>query len=281
MHPIILRSLIGASGGGAPAYNPVTALFGAGEKGVLYDPSNIASLFQDSAGTVPVTATGQPVGRQLDLSGNGVHRIQPTAAKKPLWQQDGAGKFYLASDGVDDSMYTESALDLSASATCTVLSAFVKVDDAMSGHIIEFSPSVSSNQGAFDLYVSGVSLALRILWRGSGGFNQIASSYSASPSIAGQLKLLMAVVYDLAGATVQMVAPTKRINGQDRAFPTESYTNLGGGNFGSHTCYFMARADSSLFFYGRDYGTIIRSGSTTGTALTNAEGWLNGKIGAY
>ena len=44
------------------------SLFANGEQGWWYDPSNFATLFQDSAGTTPVTAVEQPVGLQLDLS---------------------------------------------------------------------------------------------------------------------------------------------------------------------------------------------------------------------
>jgi hypothetical protein len=44
------------------------SLFAAGEQGWWYDPSNLSTLFQDSAGTTPVTAVEQPVGLQLDLS---------------------------------------------------------------------------------------------------------------------------------------------------------------------------------------------------------------------
>jgi len=46
----------------------IKALFSNGEQGWWYDPSNFATLFQDSAGTTPVTAVEQPVGLQLDLS---------------------------------------------------------------------------------------------------------------------------------------------------------------------------------------------------------------------
>jgi hypothetical protein len=48
-------------------FSPI-ALFANGEQGWWYDPSNFATLFQDSAGTTPVTAVEQPVGLQLDLS---------------------------------------------------------------------------------------------------------------------------------------------------------------------------------------------------------------------
>lgn len=50
---------------GAGAFNP-RSLFRSGEQGVLYDPNDLSALFQDSAGTTPVTAADQPVGLMLD-----------------------------------------------------------------------------------------------------------------------------------------------------------------------------------------------------------------------
>ncbi len=52
---------IGALG----AFN-VASLFMNNEPGWVYDSSDMSTLFQDSAGTTPVTAVGQPVGLQLD-----------------------------------------------------------------------------------------------------------------------------------------------------------------------------------------------------------------------
>lgn len=49
------------------AFTPL-ALFSGGASGVWYDPSDYATLFQDSAGTTPVTAVEQPVGLMLDKS---------------------------------------------------------------------------------------------------------------------------------------------------------------------------------------------------------------------
>ena len=43
-------------------------LFAAGEQGAWYDPSDFSTMFQDSAGTTPVTAVEQPVGLILDKS---------------------------------------------------------------------------------------------------------------------------------------------------------------------------------------------------------------------
>jgi hypothetical protein len=59
------------------------SLFASGAQGVWYDDGDMSTMFQDSAGTTPVTAVEQPVGRQLDLSGNNNHRTQATSANRP------------------------------------------------------------------------------------------------------------------------------------------------------------------------------------------------------
>lgn len=50
------------------ARNPIAALFTTGVNGAWYDPSDFSTMFQDAAGTTPVTAVGQPVGLMLDKS---------------------------------------------------------------------------------------------------------------------------------------------------------------------------------------------------------------------
>lgn len=51
--------------------------------GAIFDPSDLSTLFQDAAGTTPVTAVEQPVGKMLDKSGNGYHASQPITASRP------------------------------------------------------------------------------------------------------------------------------------------------------------------------------------------------------
>lgn len=46
----------------------VKSLFSNGEQGFVYDPNDLSTMYQDAAGTVPVTAAGQPVGLMLDKS---------------------------------------------------------------------------------------------------------------------------------------------------------------------------------------------------------------------
>ena len=52
---------------GSVAFNPVS-MFAAGEQGVWYEPSDLTTMFQDRAGTTPVTTPGQTVGLRLDKS---------------------------------------------------------------------------------------------------------------------------------------------------------------------------------------------------------------------
>ncbi len=52
---------------GGRAFSPAS-LFTSGVQGTWYDPSDYSTLFQDSAGTTPVTAVEQPVGLMLDKS---------------------------------------------------------------------------------------------------------------------------------------------------------------------------------------------------------------------
>lgn len=65
------------------AFSP-TSLFANGEQGAWYDPSDMSTMFQDAAGTTPVTAVEQPVGRILDKSGRGNHATQTTATSRPV-----------------------------------------------------------------------------------------------------------------------------------------------------------------------------------------------------
>lgn len=46
----------------------IKSLFSLGERGFAYDPNDLTTLYQDAAGTIPVTTAGQPVGLMLDKS---------------------------------------------------------------------------------------------------------------------------------------------------------------------------------------------------------------------
>jgi hypothetical protein len=81
-------------------------LFANGESGFIFPGfSNLAYLFQDSAGTTPVTTTGDSVGLAKDRSGTATNASESTTTMRPTWQAN-SGKPYLAFDGVDDYLQT-------------------------------------------------------------------------------------------------------------------------------------------------------------------------------
>lgn len=73
----------------SPAFSPAD-LFSSGEDGAWYDPSDLSTLWKDTAGTTPVTSDGDAVARIDDKSGNGYHLIQPTLANRPIYKTDGS-----------------------------------------------------------------------------------------------------------------------------------------------------------------------------------------------
>jgi len=83
----------------------ITSLFGAGEQGAFYIPRPIVNgtqaLFQDAAGTVPVTADGDPVGLMIDQSPNEHTAVQSTSAARPTYN---ASPDRLSLDKVDDAL---------------------------------------------------------------------------------------------------------------------------------------------------------------------------------
>ena len=72
------RAVLGLS------FNPLS-LFAAGEQGILIDPSDLSTLFTDTAGTTPVTAPGQTAALALDKSGRGNQLTQSVAAARPIY----------------------------------------------------------------------------------------------------------------------------------------------------------------------------------------------------
>lgn len=76
-------------------------LFLNGETGAWYAPGDLSTLWQDTAGTVPVTADAQSVARMDDKSGNDNHSTQSGSSFRPKYDANG-----LSYDGLDDRMTT-------------------------------------------------------------------------------------------------------------------------------------------------------------------------------
>jgi len=78
----------------------VADLWAFADDGFWYDPSDLSTLWQDDAKTIPVTASGDVVAVIEDKSGNGHDAVQTDPTKRWEYLVDGNGKGCLAADGV-------------------------------------------------------------------------------------------------------------------------------------------------------------------------------------
>jgi hypothetical protein len=97
--------MLGGKGQHRPYVFTPADLFLQGEQGAFYIPRPVVNgtqaLFQDAAGTVPVTADGDPVGSMADQSPNEHTAVQSTSAARPTYN---ASPDRLSLDKVDDAL---------------------------------------------------------------------------------------------------------------------------------------------------------------------------------
>jgi len=117
------------------------ALFSNGEQGGMWDATDMATLFQDSAGTTPVTAYTQPIGRMLDMSGNGNHHLQSTAGARPQNTADGA-----LFDGVNDALATL-PIDFTGTSEMTLAAAFTRLSGTHAAALFGASVTIWATSG--------------------------------------------------------------------------------------------------------------------------------------
>jgi len=122
-------------------------LFRSGEQGIWLDPSDFSTLFQDAAGTTPVTALGQPVGLIRDKSGRGNHATQTTSASRPT--VEARVNLFTKSEQFDDVVWSKAAGTISANAT-TAPDGTVTADKLTEStntvtHYVAQAPSVSAS----------------------------------------------------------------------------------------------------------------------------------------
>jgi len=83
-----------------------------------FDASDITTLWQDDGRTTQVDTDGQSVGGWDDKSGNALHIIMPTAAKKPTYHSTGT---YLSFDGGDGLEKLAAGVDMNPSTAIAVI----------------------------------------------------------------------------------------------------------------------------------------------------------------
>ena len=252
---------------GEASWSP-TSLFASGEQGGLWDFSSLANLYQDSAGTTPCTAVGDPIGKVLDTSGRGNHLTQATSTKRPTVGYDsGTGKYYAIFDGVDDCLVSPS-IDFTASDKMTTCAGVKKNSDATS-MIFEFSAGVAGNPGSF--YMVGGADAYPLttystMSHGSASASSLQSAYTTSPVGDAPDNAVVTASHDISGDLTSLW--------RNGVIGTVGTGDKGSGNFGDYVLYVGQRAGSSLPFSGNISALIIRGASTDAGTIAEMEKWI-------
>jgi hypothetical protein len=176
---------------------------------------------------------------------------------------------YLAFDGLDDSMSTNS-IDFSATDKMTVWAGVRKLSDAVAGIVAELSSVVTTNNGSFMLDAPDLT-----------GANSDFAFYSKGTSLRGAdsaallspISRVMTGIGDISGDV-----STLRLNGIQVATNTG---DQGIGNYGNYPLNIGARNNTSLFFNGWLTSLIVRGAQSTQSQIEATEAWVNGKTGAY
>lgn len=242
----------------------VGQLFANGEQGMWYDISDLGSLAQDAAGTLPITTTGQSVGLVRDKSGNGNHKTAAGAAR-PTIQVDANGKFYLQYDGAASAMATAATVNFGTATKMTVLAGWRKDRDAGAQIILESSiDGLGANPGAFTIYTDPTPNYV------GGGGGSIVQSTSTAGVLGAQSVVLR--------LTLDISEPGTRVAVNNGAIAANG-GGLGVGTFGNYTFYTGARAAAGLFLQGREYQTIVRGALTTAEEIAKFQRFIASKMG--
>ena len=240
------------------------ALFTSGEQGVFFDSSDLSTMFQDRAGTTPVTADGQTVGKILDKSGRGNHATAPNDAARPLYKTSG-GLHWLQFDGVDDSLSTAS-FDLSLSTKASLFFGFNKTSDQNPAWLFE---NIVGNANGISVAQRGT--GIEIGFKTGNEMNETVAPYSA------QQKLVITALIDTPAAVTQ-----EKIDIRVDGTPIEGSTWNGAsaGNFGNFPLNIGKRSDGYYLDFHLNSLIILGRLATTQES-TDTETWVNGKTGAY
>jgi hypothetical protein len=269
------------NGGGLVAGRPwviflPSDLFAASEKGIWYDPSDITTLFQDVAGTIPITASGQTVALMKDKSGNGINATQSSASSRPTFLiYPGTEYGYLYFDGVNDFMVTGSLTFAATSVSTITATVGVQVDTGASGAriVLELGTDTSASNGSFYITAPSTAGDHSFGLRGTTFIAGVVANVDPSDDIlTAQLNI---------GAATKELELIPRLNGVTKSGAGITWSgaaNAGTGTFGTKAMYIGARAGTSLFFKGKFYGAVIRGATSTAPQITDTEAWTTSKL---
>ena len=232
-------------------------IFLAGEKGAWYDPSDLSTLFQDAAGTIPVTADGDPVGLMLDKSGNGDHASQSVSAKRMVYGTDGVLR-WIDSDGIGAFLITSVASIQGNGSRTILVGALTEPTTAPISHIVH-----SGNDGTAGATFGLVSR--------TGSVNNLGQHYWNGSFNSG---------FSGMGTDVYSVNKNGSTETYRRATTNQEAVNTKTTTTGAGVYYLFSRAGgNSEYGNGKIYGIVIVDRALTASEMEASESYLANQAG--
>ncbi len=246
---------------GGGAFDPAS-LFAGGRKGVIYDFTDKATLYTDSARTIPVAVAGDPIRSATDLSGNGYNADQTgLIAICPAWN-GGRAEFsandYLQALGVD----------FSSTDTVTAVWAGYKAVGSSVRAVFEHGANAGTEPG--------VSMLASPFSNASGfGINSRGTALAAANNAPNSPPPLFEVVTAITRVSTDTCV--MRVHGQ---IGEVAIADQGTGNYQLADLFISAGADGTNFKAGTNqYRLLIIDRELTEDELNNAEKWAAASIG--
>ena len=234
-------------------------MFGNSERGGWWDPSDISTLFQDTAATTPVTAPGQAVACILDKSGNNNHFIQTTSGYRPVYQVDSNGYPYLQfTEANSNYMYQPSTTNPLNLGTTSVSVLYSLKQDSTTTYQYLFARSYLG--GSAGRYLTQSNAGTSSLYYDVNGTTNISTNFTFSDTTSPHVCVS---TMDRTGITA-----LSYLDGVSTGTQTGSSTNDTATNqLTSFACLLGAYPDTSstasgfasgYMFDGRLYGLVVR-----------------------
>lgn len=256
-----------------PPINPAT-LFAAGEKGAWYDPSDMATMFQDAAGTIAVTAAGQPVGKILDKSGNLNHLEMPTDIRRPVLRQTGDGYWYLEGNATYR-IESQALIPMASPAEYGVFSAGYGTSGAGDGNLY----NIAINLGGAGRQTLGLNPTTAVT--GASFRSQFDGAVTLDAPYAGGAARVFATHFNLPAAADLQAAVDIDVNGAAAAFTVTASAGVGLASAGDMYVSLLAEYGGGSYLNGRLYGFILRNVRSTAAEIAGTNAYMNSKCGAY
>jgi hypothetical protein len=261
---------------GMVTFNPSSSLFAAGEKGAWFDAGDLSTMFQDVAGTIPVTTVGQFVGKWLDKSGNGNHAVAAANnTTRPIYQIDAEGNPNITFTKTPATQLVTPAINFTATAQMTACIGIHVTDSSSAGIPLELSADATANNGAFlfgapsavndhSLYVRGTTTSIRAA---------ISNVVDGDDIFTG----LLDISQTTSGSQLIPRLNFTQLTGSQITW-TPNNTPTGTGTFGNYPLYIGSRSGLGTPFGGKIYQIIVRGALSTTTQVYQIETFTDAKL---